>query len=529
MENQAAEQNPPVTSATACKESTSLISNEDIDKCCPRGRCRCCDWFRGLFPLSAKTRVGIIGGSWGLLTGIERVIILPTLWLYLNKFHSSAGAQFYGATLAGFNLLPLLCNPLFGWLSQRRFARVRLLIVVANLLEICGNFIYFTAPAPWLVFFGRFVAGAGSAAEPPLYADVVRVTSKKERTSFMVHLLLVKQFGIIAGPALTMLMHPIHAEVNQFVIDVYNSPGLFMAFLWAIHTIAVILVYPDIPHDSIEASAVEKSPETSEESSEQSDKTPTTESTTTICDDLGHSVRKYTDPEKLRMYFRIDIFSMIFIAFAGYFCLLAFESVLSPLLSHLFHWDEFNISLVYLGCGIEIVLIYVAFRLFLARQQERYLLLLAICLLLGAYFFNFALLVYVDTRKPAVYITLIIISTSIQVLGLTATSALPESMYTKAVPDSETDMAQGVFRTVMCVALLGGPLLGGGLHVLPWLVFILLAGIMAVCLALLVKAYPLLNYQCEAQNWDDLEREEAEAEAATAADATKSAADQNGQ
>lgn len=130
-------------------------------------------------------------------------MILPTLWLYFyTKFDMSAAVQFYGATLAAFNISALFCTPMFGWLSQRGLVRAKLLLIIANQLEIAGNLVYFVAPHPWLVFLGRFVAGAGAGAEPPLYADVVRTTSRKERTSVMVYLLVARQFGLIAGALL---------------------------------------------------------------------------------------------------------------------------------------------------------------------------------------------------------------------------------------------------------------------------------------------------------------------------------------
>ncbi|PAA46290.1 hypothetical protein BOX15_Mlig014352g1, partial [Macrostomum lignano] len=58
----------------------------------------------------------------------------------------------------------------------------------------------------------------------------------------------------------------------------------------------------------------------------------------------------------------------------------------------------------------------------------------------------------------------------------------------------EMDMAQGVYRTVIAVAILVGPLIGGSLQFVSWLVFLFMLILNVISLVLCYKAYSLLSY-----------------------------------
>uniref|UniRef100_A0A1I8H7W4 MFS domain-containing protein n=1 Tax=Macrostomum lignano TaxID=282301 RepID=A0A1I8H7W4_9PLAT len=435
-------------------ENRGLVSDQPVNRCCDSmADCCCCRC------LTAKLRVVLIGSTWGLLTGVERAIILPTLWLYFyNKFDMSAAVRFYGATLAAFNISALVCTPLFGWLSQRNYVRVKFLLIAANQLEIAGNLLYFVAPQPWLIFLGRFVAGVGAGAEPPLYADVVRVTTKKERTGVIVYLLLARQFGLIAGPALTLLMHPLRYKVKKFVIDVYNSPGLFMALLWAVHTIAIIAIYPTISHSRFAGGngdeVAAESTDTSQKPSRSASYDALHEASSQVAEAEPQQQQQQQQQQedqpscfsmdKMKLYLKIDTFAMLFVTFSSYFNLMALEAVLPPAANRYFGWDEFNTSL------------------------------------------------------PTLYITLVLLGITGHVIGMPFTFALPESLYTKSVPVGEMDIAQGVFRSVIALSILVGPLIGGLLQFVPWLVFLSMLVLSVFSLLLTLRAYRSLDYPGEA-------------------------------
>ncbi|PAA75323.1 hypothetical protein BOX15_Mlig006869g2 [Macrostomum lignano] len=490
-------------------ENRGLVSDQPVNRCCDSmADCCCCRC------LTAKLRVVLIGSTWGLLTGVERAIILPTLWLYFyNKFDMSAAVRFYGATLAAFNISALVCTPLFGWLSQRNYVRVKFLLIAANQLEIAGNLLYFVAPQPWLIFLGRFVAGVGAGAEPPLYADVVRVTTKKERTGVIVYLLLARQFGLIAGPALTLLMHPLRYKVKKFVIDVYNSPGLFMALLWAVHTIAIIAIYPTISHSRFAGGngdeVAAESTDTSQKPSRSASYDALHEASSQVAEAEPQQQQQQQQQQqedqpscfsmdKMKLYLKIDTFAMLFVTFSSYFNLMALEAVLPPAANRYFGWDEFNTSLVYLGAGILVIFVYLVVKFLSAKFEDRLLLLTGICILIGAYFWNFMALIFVERAKPTLYITLVLLGITGHVIGMPFTFALPESLYTKSVPVGEMDIAQGVFRSVIALSILVGPLIGGSLQFVPWLVFLSMLVLSVFSLLLTLRAYRSLDYPGEA-------------------------------
>uniref|UniRef100_A0A1I8FQE0 Uncharacterized protein n=1 Tax=Macrostomum lignano TaxID=282301 RepID=A0A1I8FQE0_9PLAT len=142
--------------------------------------------------------------------GVERAIILPTLWLYFyNKIRHVSRCALLWRHPGAFTSRLCVCTPLFGWLSQRNY--------------------------PGLIFLGMFAAASG-----PAPATSVRRRGQsdhqKERTGVIVYLLLARQFGTYRRPGSDPPDAPASTRVKKFVIDVYNSPGLFMALLWAVHT-----------------------------------------------------------------------------------------------------------------------------------------------------------------------------------------------------------------------------------------------------------------------------------------------------
>uniref|UniRef100_A0A1I8F8D8 MFS_1_like domain-containing protein n=1 Tax=Macrostomum lignano TaxID=282301 RepID=A0A1I8F8D8_9PLAT len=234
-------------------------------------------------------------------------------------------------------------------------------------------------------------------------------------------------------------MHPLRYKVKKFVIDVYNSPGLFMALLWAVHTHCHHRHLPDHQSQSIcwrngdevaaESTDTSQKPSRSasydalhEASSQVAEAEPQRSSSSSAGSrKISHRASAWTD-EKL--YLKIDTFAMLFVTFSSYFNLMALEAVAAASREPLLRWDEFNTSLRPTASAVT-----------------------GICILIGAYFWNLYALIFVERAKPTLYITLVLLGITGHVIGMPFTFALPESLYTKSVPVGEMDIAQGVFRS----------------------------------------------------------------------------------
>lgn len=450
----------------------------------------------------SKFKVCFIAAIWGFLTGLERAVIIPTLWLYFSKVFSPSNAEdYYGWTLAAFNFAILLCDPLFGYLAFVG-VRVKTLLVISNQLGIIGNIVYFIASHPWMVLFGRFLAGAGAGCEVPLYADMVRVTSTQERTSYIVTLLLFRQFGLIIGPACTLLMRDIKLKIGQVSIDIYNGPGLLLAILWGCHTILVLLIYPRLKNEKVKINKREMTPLLNSMPTESAN-----DHRVSYCSDIIDSqlkqkpvdlpspttrerITNFFSPVNYRDYFKYSILANLVIIFSSYFSLMGLECVLPPMAWEYFNWSEIEVSWVYLGCGLSVILVYVILRLISSRGvEDRTLLLAGLVLLTISYLWLSICLSIIDKNQPNLFIGLIVIGIGFHVLGQPFCISISESLYTKQVSLGDQDRAQSILRMVINIALLIGPFVGGSMKKHANIVFILLLISIVISLVLLVVKF----------------------------------------
>jgi MFS family permease len=100
------------------------------------------------------TRVTI--ATFFLVVGIEYSVIFPTLWDYLR---GKGGEEWmYGLSLAAFSISNLVTGPLYGVVFDMTH-QTKLIVLVATLFEIGGNFMYFSATSKYMIVGSRFVVG----------------------------------------------------------------------------------------------------------------------------------------------------------------------------------------------------------------------------------------------------------------------------------------------------------------------------------------------------------------------------------
>ncbi|VDN33213.1 unnamed protein product [Dibothriocephalus latus] len=359
--------------------------------------------------VAKKYAITALTAIWGLFTNIERAIILPTMWLYfITYWCEDTAKKFYGATMAAFSLSVLLFTPLYGYAAHRG-VQTRYLIIFANVIEILGNLAYLIAQQPWVVLVGRFISGIGGSCDTPMYADLARTTTVKERTPYVAVTYVFKQIGLVFGPACTLLMHKLHWTMGDFTLSVYNGPGLLMACLWCLHTILIILFYPivkKLPHLGSDVN-----PEKQELVPNDTTKVRKQKG---CCED---------ECAKLKVYRTYPVLSMFVMVFSAYFCVMSLETVLSPVVNHYFNWDEVKVSYVYLAAKV-------------------------------------------------IGIALIMTGIFIHVIGMPLALAVTESLYTKKVPRDDLDRALSYLRCVSNLGYLLGPLEGGVFVAYAYLVFL---------------------------------------------------------
>ncbi|KAA3675738.1 MFS transporter, ceroid-lipofuscinosis neuronal protein 7 [Paragonimus westermani] len=482
-----------VSTTSSVELSIPTVTNgkSPMRRCCLS--CRQAMW-------SHKIWMGLTASTWGFLSSVERAVILPTLWLYLKGYWSlEAANMYYGITMAAFSLSILVMTPVYGWVSYAG-VRVKTLLLVANFLEIIGNLIYLFAGSPLAVLFGRLVSGIGASCEPPLYADIARATNRDERTTYIIVLLLTRQIGLIFGPSFTLMMDKMDYHVANFTLSVYNGPGLLMAGLWFLHSLVIFVSYPN----------VDKNGRLVIQDGQSGlcgccDRRYWIDTSSTFSDDMQSRLIDNKDalPNNrylaqvrggtLQAYCTYPILTLYAITFATYFCFMSLEAALPPVANRIFGWSEVQTSYVYLAASILIILVVIVLRILNSFYTDRVLLVAGLIIMVASYVWLTVVVYLLPSMETTLGVTLLLVGIAIHVIGLPFAFAYSESLYTKLAPITDMDRAQSIFRTVLNVAFLIGPYVGGSLINTPTIVFLSMSVISLIPMVFLMYRFEDFN------------------------------------
>ncbi|CAL8098702.1 unnamed protein product [Calicophoron daubneyi] len=424
---------------------------------------------------------------------------MPSLWLYLKIYWDlNSATHFYGITAAAFNLAVLLVTPLTGYAAYRG-VRGKVILIVSDQLEILGNIMYWIGQSPWVVLCGRFISGTGASCEPSLYADLVKLTSEEERTSYIIAMLMPRQLGLLFGPAFTILVHTVNANVGQFSFSVYNMPGIMMAGLWLLHSLLVFTFYPNVSKDSNPTNVPTCSclrrcaccspcdAYQDEDKHAVQEDNPAEDGKITIVE-WNTSNLSATD---LRFYSNYPIVVLFIIAFSLYFNVLCVEAVLSPTVEQLFAWHEVEASYVYMGGGIVVLITFLLVRISSKKFSDRTFITVGLVLLLLSYFWLTCFLSFTPKPVQGISISLFITGLFFHTVGMPIALVGCESLYTKITPESDSDRAQAILRTLVNVGYFTGPFVGGSMASVPYAATLLMMLLIFISLVLLCAAYDL--------------------------------------
>jgi len=171
------------------------------------------------------------------LLGAEYAIILPSIWLYLKSF--GVKPWFLGIVIGVYPAAALFSPPIVGYIFDKT-KRTKEIILVLNMFEIIGNLVYALPFSPWLIFFGRFLAGFGDGFYACANSEIVFTYPLSQRTGMLAFIELGRVLGLTVGPALNFFLSKIDFTIGYWRIDYGTSPALFMALLWILAQILTI-------------------------------------------------------------------------------------------------------------------------------------------------------------------------------------------------------------------------------------------------------------------------------------------------
>ncbi len=200
-----------------------------------------------LFSLASISVIAI-----GTCGSIEYAMLMPVL----NEYVSILGQSklFYGFSMSCFSAARLLTMPILGYWSDKRPMLEPLIFSVV--VSILGNILYALAwglDTAWLILVGRIFVGIGAANVTVSMSYISRVTSAESRTKSIAMLNGLNMLGVVAGPALNLLIVDFKTEINKrIVFNKYTNPGWFMVLILAALLFLMLTTFVEPPKQTVE-------------------------------------------------------------------------------------------------------------------------------------------------------------------------------------------------------------------------------------------------------------------------------------
>ncbi|XP_054907217.1 major facilitator superfamily domain-containing protein 8 [Poeciliopsis prolifica] len=439
-----------------------------------------------------------------LFSGVEYAVILPTIWRYLQTLE--AAPYFLGLALSAFSLSGLLSGPLFGYWSDRT-RTTKKIILLCNLFEIIGNFMYFMGYSKWLLLSSRLLAGIGTGAGSSIFGFLTRSTAPKDRATVFAAVMACRQAGLLIGPAFNIFLRLCDFHIGPFIVNKYTAPGLFMFLLWILLQLAVVFMYWDLPpterrktdniskrheEENVPGPSKDEEEEVVEEEvvplmtsqelvgsygsvmtssqckNHKSDESnnllshshlPLESPVTTATSELYSTFRNSSTCQEL---LREEVIVLLAAQFITLFNQTALETMVTPLTQKYFDFKELENSVMYCLGGVVVIagflLVHWLSRLFTER----------LVLAVGLTFCNISCiwcLIFLTNPMGSFSWQLaeFIIGVFLQALGLPFVAVAQVSLFSKVTSERTQGFSQGVRRSVGGLATILGPLWGGGL------------------------------------------------------------------
>uniref|UniRef100_A0A3B5L260 Major facilitator superfamily (MFS) profile domain-containing protein n=1 Tax=Xiphophorus couchianus TaxID=32473 RepID=A0A3B5L260_9TELE len=423
-----------------------------------------------------------------LFSGVEYAVILPTIWRYLQTLE--APPYFLGLALSAFSLSGLLSGPLFGYWSDRT-QTTKKIILLCNIFEIIGNFMYFMGYSKWLLLSSRLLAGIGTGAGSSIFGFLTRSTASEDRATVFAAVMACRQAGLLIGPAFNIFLRLCDFHIGPFIVNKYTAPGLFMFLLWMLLQLAVVFMYWDLPPterrktDSISERHEEENvhglgeENNEEEVEEEIVPLMTSQELVGSYGSMMTSSQSFEERhiKVLEIWFSCNfVLSAVFVPeflreevvvllaaqFITLFNQTALETMVTPLTQKYFDFKELENSVMYCLGGVVVIAGFLLVHWLSRHFTER------VVFTIGLTFCNISCIwCLIFLANPLgqfqLVLTEFIIGVFLQALGLPFVAVAQVSLFSKVTSERTQGFSQGVRRSVGGLATILGPLWGGGL------------------------------------------------------------------
>jgi len=186
---------------------------------------------------------------------------------------------------------------------------------------------------------------------------------------------------------------------------------------------------------------------------------------------------------------RDEVVALIFTRFLALFCQTSLESVVPPVMQHFFRYGDFEISVFYLCCGVELICVFIILTIVSKCVSDRFLVVSGLVVMVAALSWLTATLPkwHKGDRDNLPYFG---VGVFLDLLGIPMVCDIGIALYSKLLPDRVQGVGHAVRRFVSQLAFILGPLWGSG--ALHWPTVMLAV---PLSLGLLSLALFLLSYR----------------------------------
>ncbi|CAG7832838.1 unnamed protein product [Allacma fusca] len=427
-----------------------------------------------------------IAMSYRFISACELVMILPSIWLYLQSLGVSR-TEWLGLTISA----PSVSSALTG------------LAVL-----VCGTFclqdLFLVGPN---TACPRFASGAGIAFS----AEFGRITTREERVAFLPIFDAANYVGTIFGPVLQWCLSHFHFTIFGLSVNPLNGPGLMTASLSGLHILLTLFLYSNLTDDfkEIQIHSHQNIPLSLDTDNKSSDSILTKPETGAMGNGVLHrSTGKggVYNQYKKELLTKPFVF-LLFMAFVIFTCQVSVETIIPIITQEYFGYHAVENTWILTVAAIEALLFFVGIVFLRKYVRETTLLLIGWFLIAIALIWLMVLLPKLE-HGNGTHVVYFLGGVFTCMLGIPIAAAAHIVLLSKVMSSETQGLGQGIGRLVTFSGLVVGPNWAGWTYESP---YIFLGFLLILLLAnglLLIKIYTRLRKFEEDQPHDPLDSEE---------------------
>ena len=180
--------------------------------------------------------------------GINYMMVAPTLWPYLKQLNASNPKILYGLSFG----CQALMAAIVGLVASRfgdRTRRIKVILLFIDSLVVLGNICYVVGISPYLLLFGRFLAGSGIALNPVLVGEISRCFEPELLTGIFAVWSFVNGLGFVLGPATSVFFQNVNFWIGWLHITYVNVSAFCVAIAFTLIQGLILLCASDLSRE----------------------------------------------------------------------------------------------------------------------------------------------------------------------------------------------------------------------------------------------------------------------------------------